>query len=110
MNEYGVPTIVLIIGAILGTGGVVGLLRARSQNRLNNAQADVTLGEGWNVLVTEYRREINELRERLAVVEKQEAQCRDRLSALESGSHAAAVEKQLRTAIDKELEKRGPRR
>lgn len=104
----------LVIGAVLGAGGIGALLRARSDNRRTNAEAartsveaDVTLGGGWKVLWDSARVEINEVRERLAIVEDREAECRARLASLEHTTSHGTVEQIVVQLLDQEIAKRG---
>lgn len=101
MADYG--GLALVIGALLGTGGLAAIFHARAQNRSTDAQTDVTLGQGWQTLVTEQRREINELRERVRLVEHQEEQCQERLALLEAGRHTKQAEERLANLIDQQL-------
>lgn len=96
----------LVIGAVLGAGGIGALLRARSENRQNNADADVTLGAGWQVLWESARKDTAELRERLAVVEHREEECRVRLAQLESHSSPASIERVVATMLNAEISRR----
>lgn len=99
--------VIVIIGALFGAGGIAAILKTRSDNRKTEAEADVTLGGGWQVLWNTARVEINELRERLAVVEGNEAICRARLASLEAKSGGDNIEKALQALIDAEIVKRG---
>lgn len=110
--------VAVLIGAVLGASGLGAILQARALNRRTTAQANsidadaqVTLGGGWQVLVGEQRVELNEMRERIAVVEQRAVACElreagylDRISALER--------REIRGAdfvidlIDKEIERR----
>jgi hypothetical protein len=123
--------IVALVGALLGAGGLTALLQARATNKRTIAEAsktsaegEVTLGGGWQTLWqaarddavaarTESkaaRAETNELRERVAVIEAQEADCRERLLKLESAAHPAAVESKVVSLIDREITKRQEQR
>lgn len=107
------PLIVLLVGALLGTGGLTAFIQARAVNRRTDAEtrktdvdADVALGDGWQVLWASARSDLNEMRERLALIEGREAECRDRLAALERDAHPAAVEQLVMSLIDQEIAKR----
>lgn len=118
--------VVALIGALFG-GGVVGIVQARAQNRRTTAEAvkvgaeaEVTLGGGWQVLwqsarddavaaraeAAQGRTEMNELRERLAIVEKREEECRDTLARIEHHIRPENVEKNVVSLIDREIAKR----
>lgn len=107
------PLILGAIGAIIGAGGIGALLQSRSLNRRTNAEAtkmgvdaEVTLGSGWQELWQSARSEINEVRERLAVVENREAECRARLAQLESHSSPASIERVVASMLATEIAKR----
>lgn len=118
--------VVALIGAALG-GGIVGIVQARAQNRRTTAEAvkvgaeaEVTLGGGWQVLwqsarddaaaaraeSAQGRIETNELRERLAIVEQREQECRDTLARIEHHISPENVEKNVVSLIDREIAKR----
>jgi hypothetical protein len=75
-------------------------------NKKLSAEADVTLGGGWQVLWQSSKTEINELRERLAIVEKAETDCRDRLNKIE-GVDTPHMERSVRDLIEKEITRIG---
>lgn len=104
---------VALLGVLLGAGGFAALAQARSVNRRTNAEArgvdataEVTLGEGWRELVTQQRIEINELRERLALLEERDARCQARLALLESGETPAALERRVADLVNVEINRR----
>ncbi len=112
---------VAIIGGLFGAGGVVAFLKVSADKRkilsdakVGEATAEVTLGGGWQALWTatraendQQRKEINELRERVALVEKREHDCQARLAALEGNktSHQD-VEQVVARLLDQEIIKR----
>lgn len=122
--------IALAIGALLGAGGVTALVQARAVNRRTLAQAhqvdadaEVTLGGGWQTLVREVRAETaaarsetatvraeaNVLRERLARVEEREQECQSRLALLEAGQAGVsgrAIERVVQRLVTKEIDER----
>jgi hypothetical protein len=108
--------VVATVGALFG-GGIVGIVQARAQNRRTTAEAEVTLGGGWQILVSELRAEMNEMRERVAVAEKRasdsetrEAECQDRLAKVEQKQEHVSeehVERVVVGVIEAELAKRG---
>lgn len=104
------PWGVALVGMVLGAGGISALLRARSQNRKTNAQAEVTLGEGWQAFVEALRKDNNELRERVRVIEEKEEQCQRRLAVLESGEHSRVAEKKVTELVEQRLDQLGGRR
>jgi hypothetical protein len=105
------------IGALLGAGGLGALLKSRAESVKIHADAEVTLGGGWQILVGELRVEVNELRERVAVEERRadasevrEALCQDRLADIERRTEHVSeehVERVVASVIDTELQKRG---
>lgn len=105
---------IAVAGVLLGAGGVTALIQARAVNQRTVAQAhradadaQVTLGSGWQRLVETQRTELNEIRERIAVIERQEEECRTELALLKAGaSSPAAVERLVVSLIDQEIEKR----
>lgn len=96
--------IVGVVGALLGAGGLAALVQARSLNRKHVAEADVTLGGGWQTLYLTMREDLSKVRERLAVVEANEEACQRRLAQLEIDPKK--VERTVQALIRKELEKR----
>lgn len=98
-------TIVAAVLSALVSGGLVGIVQTRAQNRRTiaeavkaNAEAEVTLGGGWRILWETAHKDLSEMRERLAVVEANESRCQERLAALERetggdvvGTKAAAL-------------------
>lgn len=102
--------IIAIVGGLFGAGGIAAILKTRADNKKTEADAEITLTGGWQVLYEttrkEMRDEINALRERLAVVEKNEQECQRRLSRLET-TGGADVEEKLLTLIEQEINKRG---
>lgn len=112
----GVPWFVAIVGALLGAGGVTALLQSRSVNRRTLAEADkseadaqVTLGTGWQLLVSEQRKELNELRERLAIVERSEEACQQRLAQLEAHASPEKIEAKVSSLLDAKIAAREER-
>lgn len=99
------PWLVAPVGALLGAGGITALLKARSENRKVDAQAEVTLGGGWHELWKSARSELNELRERLAIVEEKERVCQARLLEIETHARQsiAEVERKVLTLLDKRI-------
>lgn len=100
-----------VILALIGGGGIGAILKTKADNRKTVAEADkveaeaqVTLGGGWQVMWEAQRKELNELRERVAIVERQEAECREKL-ARQEGKDASpeAVERLVVAMIDKRL-------
>lgn len=98
--------LVPVLGVLLGAGGLAALLQAKTMNRKLSAEADVTLGGGWQVLWQASRTEINELRERLALVEKAEYDCRERLNKIE-GIDTPHMERAVTALIEKEITRIG---
>lgn len=124
------PWIVGVVVALIGAGGIGALLGVRATNRKVNAEAlkttaeaEVTLGGGWQQLYQaarddavasraeshQTRVEINELRERLAVVERHDAECSERLAKLESHAAPEALERKVVTLLDDAIERREQR-
>lgn len=99
-------TIIAVVGSLLGAGGLAAILKTRAENKKTEADAEVTLTGGWKVLWETSRSEVNELRERLAIVEKKEQECNARLAKLETGS-SPEIEKRVQELIKTEIEKRG---
>lgn len=98
--------IIAIVGGLFGAGGIAAILKTRSDNKKTNADTEITLGGGWQVLWQTSRIEANELRERLAIVEKSDLDCKSRLAKLEElGSFD--VETKVSHLIDAEIKKRG---
>lgn len=97
--------VVAAVGALLGAGGLTALLQARSLSRKNSAEAEVSLGGGWQALYLTMREDLSKVRERLAVVEAAEATCQERLARLERG-RPAQTERIVKRLIDTELEAR----
>jgi hypothetical protein len=109
-----VEQIVPIVVALLAGGGLVGLLNYRASRRRTEADAkaveataEVTLGGGWQQMWESSRKEVNELRERVAILEDKEHRCLERLAMLED-KHASRtdVEKIVASLLDKEIVKR----
>lgn len=98
--------IIAIVGGLFGAGGIAAILKTRSDNKKTEAEAEITLTGGWKVLYDTSRTEINELRERLAIVEKNEHECKARLARLE-GLDTVTAEQKVLTMIQNEIEKRG---
>ncbi len=100
--------IIAIVGGLFGAGGIAAILKTRADNKKTEADAEITLTGGWKVLYetqrAESRMEINELRERLAIVEKTEHECQLRLAKLERVS-GLDVEKTVQNLIEKHVEK-----
>lgn len=104
MNQF-----VLLIGALgtlMGAGGLAAVLKTRSDNRKTVAEAEVTLGGGWELMWKSQRDENNELRERVAIIEASEKECHARLARLESKGDVD-IESTVVGLIDKEIAKRG---
>lgn len=107
-------TFALVAGALLGTGGLAALLQAGAVSRRTaaeahkvDADAEVTLGGGWKVLVAELRGELNEMRERLSAVEQREAECKARLAKLEAaGGTPEHVERTVARLVKEEIARR----
>lgn len=99
--------IIAIVGGLFGAGGIAAILKTRSDNKKTDAETELTLTGGWKVLYETSRAEINELRERLALVEKSDQDCKARLAKLENPGNSVDVEKKLITLINNEIEKRG---
>lgn len=104
---------IVIIGALFGTGGIVAMYKARSDIKKINAdskkieaEADVTLGGGWKILWETSRLEVNELRERLVIVEKSEENCKARLAKLENLANPD-FEKKVAKLIEEEIKRMG---
>jgi hypothetical protein len=102
-------TIIAIIGALFGAGGIATILKTKSDNKKTEADAEITLTGGWKLLYetsrVESRQEINELRERLAIVEKDHGECKARLAKLET-SGGVDIEKKLSSLIQDAIRKR----
>lgn len=98
--------VVGFVGALLGAGGLAALLQAKALNKKTTAEADVTLGSGWKLLWESVKADNNELRERVAVVEAAEEQCRERLNKIE-GVDTPHMERAVAALIQKEIVKRG---
>lgn len=106
--------IVGIVGALCGAGGLSAWLQAKAINRRTLAQAhsidadaEVTLGDGWLRLVEQQRVELNEMRERLVLVEEREAECKARLARLETlGAVGKEAETHLSRLVREELDRR----
>lgn len=98
--------IIAIIGGLFGAGGIAAILKTRSDNKKTEAEAELTLGGGWQVLWQTARTESNELRERLAIVEKSDIDCKSRLASLEAQG-SIDVEKTVATLIEEAIVKRG---
>lgn len=108
--------LVALVGALLGAGGLAALVQARATNRRTiaeahkvDADAEVTLAGGWKVLVETQRAEINELRERVVLVEQREADCKARLGKLERAIGAGSpgeVEALVAELVKKEIARR----
>jgi len=103
------PSIIMaIVGGIFGAGGVAAILKTRSDNMKTEAETEITLTGGWKLLYESTRAEVNELRERLAIVEKNEQECKARLARLESSDiDEIEVEKKLSYMIQEAIKKRG---
>jgi hypothetical protein len=99
--------IVVLIGALFGAGGIAAILKTRSDNKKTSAEAEVTLGGGWQSLWETARIEINELRERLAILEHEEATCKARLALLEAKHNVLSVEDAVAKMVEAEIIKRG---
>lgn len=100
------PTIIAIVGGLFGAGGIASILKTRADNKKTSADAEITLTGGWQVLYETSRAEVNELRERVALVERNEHECQQRLAKLERVS-GLDVEKTVQSMIEsriKELE------
>lgn len=100
-------TIITIVGGLFGAGGIAAILKSTADNKKTSAEAEVTLGTGWQVLYQTSRQEINELRERLALVERSDQDCKRRLAKLEAEAGGVDVEKTVLALIQKEIDKRG---
>jgi hypothetical protein len=105
-----VTTILAALVSALFTGGLVGILQSRAQNRRTTAEAEkvaaeaeVTISGAWQLLYTEQRKEINELRERLVIVEKSEEACQRRLAQLESHATPEKIEAKVSSLIDAKI-------
>lgn len=112
-----------VIVAVLGAGGLGALLQARSLGRRTtaeaakaDAEAQVTLGDGWATLYAAQQSQITNLAERVKVVEHRaqtaedrEAECLRRLDEFEgrARSSLAAVETKVLALLDKEIAARG---
>lgn len=99
--------IIAIVGGLFGAGGIAAILKTRSDNKKTDAETELTLTGGWKILYETSRAEINELRERLAIVERNEQDCKARLAKLEHPTIAGDAEKRLVSLINQEIEKRG---
>lgn len=96
--------VVAIFGFLFGAGGIAAILKTRADNKKTEADAELTLTGGWRVLYETSRAEVNELRERVALVEENEKKCQTRLAKLERVS-GLDVEKTVQTLIEKEIQK-----
>jgi hypothetical protein len=94
--------IIAIVGGLFGAGGIASILKTRSDNKKTEADAELTLTGGWQILYETSRAEVNELRERVAIVEKQEHECQLRLAKLERVS-GLDVEKTVQSMIEKRI-------
>jgi hypothetical protein len=117
------PWIVAAVVALVGAGGVGALLGVRATNRRTNAEAvktnveaEVTLGGGWQALwqsaradAEMYRKEVNELRERLVLVEQHDSECQERLAKLEAHAAPEAIERKVVSLLDSAIERREER-
>jgi hypothetical protein len=99
--------IIAIVGGLFGAGGIAAILKTRSDNKKTEAEAEITLTGGWQILYETTRKEVNELRERLAIVEANERECKARLARLEMVEDGFDVEKKVAYLIQAEIEKRG---
>ncbi len=101
--------LIAIVGGLFGAGGIAAILKTRADNKKTEADAEITLTGGWQVLYEttrkELREEINTLRERLAIVEKNEKECQLRLAKLERVS-GLDVEKTVQNLLEKEIQRR----
>lgn len=97
--------IVTIIGFLFGAGGIAAILKTRAENKKTEAEAELTLTGGWQILYETSRKEVNELRERIVLIEKREEECQTRLAKLERVS-GLDVEKTVQTLIEREVKKR----
>lgn len=100
-----IAAIIATLGAVLGAGGLAALVQARSLNKKTSAEADVTLGGGWQSLYITMREDLSKVRERLAVVEHNEEVCQKKLAALEH-LDPVKTERLVKQLIDRELEAR----
>lgn len=98
--------IIAIVGGLFGAGGIAAIYKTKADNKKTEADAEITLTGGWKILYDTSREEVNELRERVAVVESREKECNARLSRLESAG-GADIEKTVVGLIGREIEKRG---
>ena len=96
---------IAIVGSLFGAGGIAAILKTRSDNKKTEADAEVTLTGGWKVLFETSRAEVNELRERLAIVEKSDQDCKRRLAKLEQ-HEVINVERRVSALIEAEIAKR----
>lgn len=97
--------IIAIVGGLFGAGGIAAILKTRADNKQTEANAEMTLTGGWQVLYQQSRQENNELRERIALLEKSDQDCKTRLARLEAGG-GIDIEKKVVTLIQAEIEKR----
>jgi len=97
--------IIAIVGGLFGAGGIAAILKTRADNKKTEAEAEITLTGGWQVLYQESRKEVNELRERVALVEKKEEECQLRLGKLERITGLDG-EKTVAALIETEIRKR----
>lgn len=100
-------TVVAALLSALLSGGLVAILSVRAQNRRTfaeavktNAEAEVTLGGGWRILWETAHKDLSEVRERLALVEANEARCQERLAVLERDMGADALGKKAAALVD----------
>lgn len=107
--------VVTLIVAILGAGGLGALLQTKYINKRTSAQAaklqaeaEVGLGQGWRLLLAEQRKETNELRERVALLERSEEQCKQELAELKETARQSlvTVEKRVMDLLNVEINKR----
>lgn len=97
--------IIAIVGGLFGAGGIAAILKTRADNKVTEANAEMTLTGGWQLLYQESRKEVNELRERIVLLEKREEECQMRLTKLERVS-GLDVEKTVSALIEREIRKR----
>lgn len=99
------PAIVIaIVGGLFGAGGIAAIWKTKAENKKTEADAEITLTGGWQVLYETSRKEVNELRERVVVLEKREEECQRRLTKLERVS-GFDVEKTVQVLIEKQIKK-----
>lgn len=110
------PLLAAVIAAVLGAGGLGAFLQTKNINRRTSAEAlklsaeaDVTLGGGWQTLYSAQRQDTNELRERVAVLEHDEAKCQKELEKLKGQMTVSSLdmEQKVIELLDKEIVKRG---